>query len=74
MTRAVVVGPPVMYRFVIAELLKRNIAEENIIMSLERRMKCGMGKCGHCQLGGYYVCKEGPVFTYPQLKAVKEAV
>jgi NAD(P)H-flavin reductase len=33
-----------------------------------------MGKCGHCQLGGYYVCKEGPVFTYPQLKAVKEAV
>lgn len=73
-TKAVVVGPPVMYRFVIAELLRKRIAEGDIIMSLERKMKCALGRCGHCQMGGYYVCKEGPVFTYEQLKKVREAV
>ncbi|MBN1367455.1 MAG: 4Fe-4S dicluster domain-containing protein [Dehalococcoidales bacterium] len=73
-TIAVVVGPPVMYRFVIVELKKRDLPDENIIMSLERRMKCGVGKCGHCQINGVYVCQEGPVFSYAQLRNLREAV
>jgi len=71
---AIVVGPPVMYRFVIVECLKKGIGEERIILSLERRMKCGVGKCGHCQINDVYVCQEGPVFTYARLKELKEAV
>ena len=73
-TVAVVVGPPVMYRFVIVELKKRGLSDENIIMSLERRMKCGVGKCGHCQINGVYVCQEGPVFSLAQLRNLREAV
>jgi sulfite reductase subunit B len=73
-TMAVVVGPPIMYRFVIIELKKRDLADENIVMSLERRMKCGVGKCGHCQINGVYVCQEGPVFTLAQLRNLREAV
>jgi NAD(P)H-flavin reductase len=70
-TYAVVVGPPIMYRFVIAELLKKNIPDHQIIVSLERRMRCGLGKCGHCQIEGVYVCQSGPVFTYADLKRFK---
>jgi len=73
-TMAVIVGPPVMYRFVIAECKKLGIPDDHIIMSLERKMKCGVGKCGHCQINGLYVCQEGPVFTYAELKRLKEAV
>jgi len=73
-TMAVVVGPPIMYRFVIGELKKKGLADENIILSLERRMKCGVGKCGHCQINGVYVCQEGPVFTLAQLRNIREAV
>jgi NAD(P)H-flavin reductase/formate hydrogenlyase subunit 6/NADH:ubiquinone oxidoreductase subunit I len=73
-TVAVIVGPPIMYRFVINELKKRDMADENIVMSLERRMKCGVGKCGHCQINGVYVCQEGPVFTLAQLRTLREAV
>ena len=73
-TVAVIVGPPIMYRFVINELKKRDMADENIVMSLERRMKCGVGKCGHCQINGVYVCQEGPVFTLAQLRSLREAV
>ena len=73
-TMAVVVGPPIMYRFVIGQLKKRDLPDENIILSLERRMKCGVGKCGHCQINGVYVCQEGPVFTLAQLRNVREAV
>ncbi len=73
-TVAVTVGPPIMYRFVIAELKRRDIPDENIILSLERRMKCGVGKCGHCQINGVYVCQEGPVFTLAQLRNMREAV
>lgn len=72
-TVAVVVGPPVMYRFAILELLKRGIMESRIYVSLERRMRCGLGKCGHCQMNGIYVCQEGPVFCYSDLKKVREA-
>jgi sulfite reductase subunit B len=73
-TVAVMVGPPIMYRFVINELKMLGIADENIILSLERRMKCGVGKCGHCQINGVYVCQEGPVFSLAQLRNLREAV
>ena len=73
-TIAVVVGPPIMYRFVIVELKKRGLSDENIIVSLERRMKCGVGKCGHCQINGVYVCQEGPVFNLAQLRNLREAI
>lgn len=70
-TYAVVVGPPIMYKFVISKLLEKNIPDHQIIVSLERRMKCGLGKCGHCQIEGVYVCQSGPVFNYAQLKSFK---
>ncbi|MFQ5900636.1 MAG: FAD/NAD(P)-binding protein [Thermodesulfobacteriota bacterium] len=71
---AVIVGPPVMYRFVIMEALTNGIFESNIFMSLERRMRCGLGKCGHCQINGVYVCQDGPVFSYKNAKKLKEAL
>lgn len=73
-TYAVVVGPPIMYKFVIAELLSKNIPEKQILVSLERHMKCGIGKCGHCQIQNYYCCQEGPVFSYDKIKEIKEAI
>lgn len=72
-TMAIVVGPPVMYKYVIRELKQKGIPDENIIVSLERRMKCGVGKCGHCQINGVYVCLEGPVFNYADVKELPEA-
>lgn len=73
-TIAAVVGPPVMYKFVIMSLKGKRIPDENIYMSLERRMKCGVGKCGHCQINGVYCCQEGPVFHYPFVKQLEEAI
>lgn len=73
-TVAVVVGPPVMYRFVLMELLGKGIAEGNIWFSFERRMKCGVGKCGHCQLQHIYTCQEGPSFSYADIKHLEEAL
>ena len=73
-TIAVICGPPIMYKFVIADLKKRNVPDNHIIMSLERRMKCGVGKCGHCQINQIYVCKDGPVFNYSRIKGVPEAL
>ncbi|UCC63972.1 MAG: FAD/NAD(P)-binding protein [Anaerolineae bacterium] len=73
-TVAVTVGPPVMYRFVIMEFLGKGIQDGNIYLSLERRMKCGLGKCGHCQINDVYVCQKGPVFSYAQLKELPEAI
>lgn len=73
-TYAVVVGPPVMYKYVLLELQMKKIPEDNIIMSLERRMKCGVGKCGHCQINGIYVCLDGPEFSYRTLKFLSEAI
>ncbi len=60
---AMVCGPPIMMKFAVKELMKRGFSMENIYVSLERHMKCGMGMCGHCQVGGHYVCKDGPVFS-----------
>ncbi len=73
-TYALVVGPPVMYKYVLLELQAKQIPEDRIIMSLERRMKCGIGKCGHCQINGVYVCIEGPEFSYHTLKFLSEAI
>jgi len=73
-TIAITIGPPVMYRFVLMELLGKGIPEGQIWMSLERRMKCGVGKCGHCQINGLYCCQQGPSFSYAQLKGVEEAI
>lgn len=61
-------GPEIMMRFVIYEALARRIPAENIYASFERNMRCGFGSCGHCQLGPYFVCKDGPVFSYKQLE------
>ncbi len=73
-TYALVVGPPVMYKYVLLELQAKQISEDHIIMSLERRMKCGIGKCGHCQINGVYVCLDGPEFSYHTLKFLSEAI
>lgn len=70
----VMVGPPVMYKFAIKELEKKGIKPENIWLSLERRMYCGVGVCQHCAIGPYYVCKDGPVFAYSQLKDIPNAI
>ncbi|MFA5072333.1 MAG: FAD/NAD(P)-binding protein [Nitrospirota bacterium] len=70
-TYAVIVGPPIMYKYVVAELLKKKVPEHQIIMSLERNMRCGLGRCGHCLIKGTYVCASGPVFTLDQLRALE---
>jgi sulfhydrogenase subunit gamma (sulfur reductase) len=70
-TYAVAVGPPIMYKFVIAELLKKGIPGHQILVSLERKMKCGLGKCGACQVRNIYVCQSGPVFTFAELKELE---
>jgi len=73
-TFAVIVGPPVMFKFTVLEALAGGIPEHRIICSLERHMKCGIGKCGHCQIRGTYVCRDGPVFTYEQVKRLREGI
>ncbi len=73
-TVAAVCGPPIMYRFVMQELKKRELPDEHVFLSLERRMKCGVGKCGHCQIDGLYACQEGPVFNYADIRDVEEAL
>jgi len=69
-TTALVCGPPIMIRFVIARLSAMGCSDEAIITTLERHMKCGMGICGHCHLDGRLVCVDGPVFTLEQLKTM----
>jgi len=72
-TFAAVVGPPIMYNFVIKELLSKGIPESQILLSFERNMKCGNGKCGRCQIQNLYVCQDGPVFHYKRIKNLSEA-
>ncbi|MFH1943810.1 MAG: FAD/NAD(P)-binding protein [bacterium] len=71
-TMAFVCGPPVMIPFVIRDLLKLGFPEEAIISTLERHMKCGVGKCGHCCVGEKYMCQDGPVFSYQEMKSLTE--
>jgi NAD(P)H-flavin reductase len=73
-TYALVCGPPVMYKFVIDRLLKRKIPKHQILMTLERRMKCGVGKCGHCVIGSIYTCMDGPVFSYWDVLHMKDLI
>lgn len=73
-TYVAMVGPPIMYRFVIEECRKLGIDSERIFVSLERKMKCGLGKCGHCQINGLNACVDGPVFCYTTLETLEEAI
>jgi NAD(P)H-flavin reductase len=73
-TTAFVCGPPVMFRFVIKDLLAVGFEGRNIVSTLERYMKCGVGKCGHCCIGMAYVCVDGPVFTYEQILKLGEGI
>ncbi len=67
-------GPPVMYKFVLLALNEAKVPHENIFLNLERKMRCGVGKCGHCQINNYYVCIDGPVFRYSDLSIAPEAI
>jgi sulfhydrogenase subunit gamma (sulfur reductase) len=69
---AFVCGPPIMIRFATISLQRMGISDDRIVMSLERYMKCGVGKCGHCCVNHVYICTEGPVFTYADLLALPE--
>ncbi|MDD5095297.1 MAG: FAD/NAD(P)-binding protein [Dehalococcoidia bacterium] len=73
-TVAFVCGPPIMIHFVILDLLKMGFKGDRIITTMERRMECGLGKCGHCNIGEKYVCFDGPVFSYQQLKDLGEEI
>lgn len=68
--QVIVVGPPMMMKFTVAEFLKLGIKEENIWISQERKMCCGVGKCGHCKIDDTYICLDGPVFNYSKGKSL----
>lgn len=73
-TYALVCGPPVMYKFVMQNLTKLGIPKHQILMTLERRMKCGVGKCGHCAIEYLYTCMDGPVFSWWDVLHMKELI
>ena len=73
-TVAFVCGPPIMFRFVIKDLKALGFQDKNIVSTLERYMKCGVGNCGHCCIGVAYVCVDGPVFTYEQIQKLGEDI
>jgi len=73
-TKVIICGPPIMYKFVIMELGKLGVPRSNIFVDLERRMKCGVGKCGHCKINDKYVCMDGPVFRYSEIETLEEAI
>ncbi len=70
--KAIVCGPPIMMKFATFKLLDQGFKPENIYLSMEKNMSCGLGKCGHCRLGRFYVCKDGPVLTYDKIKDMPE--
>ncbi len=73
-TLAVLCGPPVMYKFVIMELVGRGLGHDRIYIDLERRMRCGIGKCGHCQINHLTCCQDGPVFRLSSVESLPEAL
>lgn len=73
-TYAVIVGPPVMFGFVISALKEKGLPDQRMFVSLERRMKCGVGKCGHCQMGQYFVCMDGPVFNCADVNNARDSI
>jgi NAD(P)H-flavin reductase len=73
-TTVIVCGPPVMFRFTLRDLRAMGFKDGDIVSTLERYMKCGVGKCGHCCIGVAYVCTDGPVFTYEQIRRLGEVI
>lgn len=69
---AVVCGPPIMMKFGTLKCLEKGFKPDSIYLSMEKNMSCGVGKCGHCQLGRFFVCKDGPVFKYETIKDIPE--
>ena len=69
---AVVCGPPVMMKFATLKLLEMGFQEKNIYLSMERNMSCAIGKCGHCRIGLYYACHDGPVLSYDKIKGFRD--
>ncbi len=69
---SIVCGPPIMMKFVTLKLLDLGFKPQDIYLSMEKNMSCGLGKCGHCRVGSFYACKDGPVFTYEQLKDIHD--
>ncbi len=67
-------GPEIMMKFAVKGLLERGFNKRQIYLSMERRMKCGVGKCGHCQIGSKYVCKDGPVFSYDEVEPLPDKI
>jgi anaerobic sulfite reductase subunit B len=70
--KVIIIGPPIMIKFSVLEFLKMGASEEDLYLSLERKMKCGIGICGHCNIGKFYVCKDGPVFPFSKVKDIPE--
>ena len=73
-TVAFIIGPPIMFKFTVLEALAMGLRKNHIYCSLERRMKCGMGKCGHCQIRNVYVCQDGPIFSYNEVMRLREGI
>ena len=73
-TIAIICGPPIMYKYVIETLKTQLLTTNNMFVSLERRMKCGVGKCGHCQIDDIYVCQSGPVYRFSDIEDKEEAL
>ncbi len=73
-TVAALCGPPVMYKFTALALARKGLRPERIFVDLERRMRCGVGKCGHCQINHVYCCQDGPVFRLSELSGLREAL
>jgi len=71
---SLICGPPIMYKFVLMALAEFNVPHDKIYLNLERKMKCGVGKCGHCQINDVYVCMDGPVFKFSDLATLPEAI
>ena len=69
---AVVCGPPIMMKFTTLKLLDMGFRDKDIYLSMEKNMSCGIGKCGHCRIGIYYACKDGPVFQYSKIRNFPE--
>lgn len=69
---SIVCGPPIMMKFVTLKLLDSGFSPKDIYLSMEKNMSCGLGKCGHCRIGRFYACKDGPVFTYEELKDIHD--
>ena len=71
-TVAIICGPPIMIKFTLKALSELGFTNDNIVTTLEMKMKCGLGKCGRCNIGNIYVCKDGPVFSYEQIEGLPD--